>query len=209
MPLCLRPYPMLGVWKTEESAEELLSFLEKKEEYLPFLAQCRSEGRKVERLAVRVLLKTLVGYEALVAYHPNGAPYIPGSSYNISISHTKGYAAVLLTEKESPAGIDIEYISARILKIRDRFLSEEENRIDSDNEVNHLLIYWCAKETAFKMIGQEGIDSREHLHVTPFHYAQEGKITVSETRTPLMASYNLEYKVAPEFVLTFSLPASL
>jgi len=209
MPLCLRPYPTLGVWKTEESADQLLSLLEKKEEYLPFLEQCKSEGRKVERLAVRVLLKTLIGYEALVAYHPNGAPYIPGSSYNISISHTKGYVAVVLTDKKTPAGIDIEHHSERILKIRSRFLSEEENQINNNDEASRLLLYWCAKETAFKMLGQEGVDFRKHLHVTPFRYAQEGKIIVSETRTHSAASFSLEYRVTPEFALTFSPPLLL
>ena len=35
--------PLLGVWKIEESSEELLSMLEQTSEYLPFLQQIKTE----------------------------------------------------------------------------------------------------------------------------------------------------------------------
>ena len=35
--------PLLGVWKIEESSEELLSMLEFQSEYLPFLQQIKTE----------------------------------------------------------------------------------------------------------------------------------------------------------------------
>ena len=49
--------PLLGVWKIEESSEELLSMLELSSEYLPFLQQIKTEKRRQEWLASRVLLK--------------------------------------------------------------------------------------------------------------------------------------------------------
>ena len=53
--------PLLGVWKIEESSEELLSMLEQSSEYLPFLQQIKTEKRRQEWLASRVLLKELAG----------------------------------------------------------------------------------------------------------------------------------------------------
>ena len=53
--------PLLGVWKIEESSEELLSMLEQTSEYLPFLQQIKTEKRRQEWLASRVLLKELAG----------------------------------------------------------------------------------------------------------------------------------------------------
>jgi phosphopantetheinyl transferase len=124
MPLFLKhTKPLWGVWKIEESPDELLSrFEQRAADLLP--ADMRTEKRKQEWLAVRLLLKELLGEEARIAYQPNGAPCLPEKNLHISISHTKGYAAVILNG-ESPTGIDIEYLNDRVLKVRSRFMSEE------------------------------------------------------------------------------------
>ena len=174
--------PLLGVWKIEESSEELLSMLEQTSEYLPFLQQIKTEKRRQEWLASRVLLKELAGEELLIAYHDDGAPYLLDSSLSLSISHTNGYAAVLLQE-QGAVGIDIEYRSDRVLKIRSRFMSPEENAsVGPDYET-------------------------EHLHVEPFTYTCSGELWAFETRTPERKSYVLSYKVFPEFVLVYSIPS--
>ena len=154
--------------------------------------------------ASRVLLQELTGGPARIAYRPDGAPFLPDLPLHISISHTKGYAAVLLQERPA-AGIDIEYRSGRVSKIRSRFMNpEEEAGIDKEHETEHLLLHWCAKETLFKMIGREEVDFLRHLHVRPFPYAEEGSFTVYETRTGQGAVYQLNYLVTPDFVLTRS-----
>lgn len=207
MPLLFKhTEPLLGVWKIEESPEELLSMLEKPSVYLPFLQQIKTEKRRQEWLASRVLLKELAGQELAIAYHDDGAPYLPGSLFSLSISHTNGYAAVLLQDKEAP-GIDIEYHSNRVLKIRSRFMSAQEDAsVCPDHEVEHLLVYWCAKEALFKMIRQQDVDFIKHLHVEPFFYTGSGDIRVYESRTPQQQSYLLRYKVLPAFVLVYSIP---
>ena len=119
-----------------------------------------------------------------------------------SISHTKDYVAVILDKR--PTGIDIEYRSDRILKIRSRFMNpEEEAGIDLEHEVEHLLIHWCAKETLFKIIGQEGVDFQKHLHVNPFPYLSSGTFKGRETRTEACREYELAYQVTPDYVLTW------
>lgn len=191
-----------GIWKLEESSDELLAKLEYKAAYQPFLERVSSEKRRQEHLACRVLLKELLGEEALVNYHSNGAPFLPHIPLCISISHTKDYVAVILDEQ--PTGIDIEYHSNRILKIRSRFMSpDEEAGIEPAHEVEHLLVHWCAKETLFKVMGQENVDFREHLHVRPFPYADQGLFIGFETRTPDHHEYKLAYQVTPEYVLTW------
>lgn len=148
MPLLMKHTgPLWGIWKIEESSEVLLSLLRNREEYLPQLELIRTEQRRREWLACRVLLQELTGGPVCVAYRPNGAPYLSGSSLHISISHTKGYAAVLLQNRPA-AGIDIEYHSGRVSRIRSRFMNpEEEAGIDKEHETEHLLLHWCAKET--------------------------------------------------------------
>lgn len=196
----------MGVWQMNESPEVLLAMLERKEDYLPFLETLHTDKRKQEWLASRVLLKELLGREARIAYRTTGAPYLPDVSLSISISHTKGYVAVLLSHQPA-AGIDIEHRSDRILKIRSRFLApdEERNVINQTYEVECLLVCWCAKETLFKLIGQENVDFCRHLHVLPFTYSPlGGNFTATESRTSLGTSFVLQYLVTPWFVLTYS-----
>lgn len=199
--------PRIGIWKIEESPADLLALLDRKEEYLPFLDRLKADTRQKEWLATRVLLKEMMGEEMRIAYRPDGAPYLPDSALYISISHTKGYAAVLLQEVPA-AGIDIEQRANRVLKIRSRFVTpDEEAEIDPIHEVEHLLIHWCAKEALFKMIGQENVDFLEHLHIHPFPYAESGRFMASETLTSEAGSYSMAYSVAPDFVLVYSLPS--
>jgi phosphopantetheinyl transferase len=194
----------MGVWKVNESADELLSLLTQTPANFLFPEEIHTESRKTEWLAVRVLLKELLGEETLIAYHASGAPFLPGKDLCISISHTKGYVAVLLLEKP-PAGIDIEYRANRILNVRRRFISpEEDSHIDPANEAAHLLIYWCAKEALFKMLGQNEVDFAKHIRVAPFPYNQSGSLTITETRTPQAASCSLSYLVDNDFVLVYA-----
>lgn len=192
--------PFWGVWKMEESTEKLLSRLN----HPPLPPDIQSERRRQEWLAVRVLLKELLGEEPRIAYRSNGAPYLPDRKLYISISHTKGYVAVILDER-FPVGIDVEYLSDRVHKVRSRFLCpEEEEMIDAGHETEHLLVCWCAKETLFKLIGQNEVDLRRHLRLSPFAYNTSGCF-IAETRKPHKALYTLSYIVNKYFVMTWSL----
>ena len=183
--------PLHGVWKMEESSDELLGMLEHKADYSSFLERVSAEKRRQERFASRMLLKELLGEEARVDYHSTGAPFLACVPLYISISHTKDYVAVILDKR--PTGIDIEYRSDRILKIRSRFMNpEEEAGIDLEHEVEHLLI-----------IGQEGVDFQKHLHVNPFPYLSSGTFKGRETRTEACREYELAYQVTPDYVLTW------
>ena len=192
-----------GVWKIEESSEDLLAVLNEKEWYLPFLEKIKLESRKEEWLAVRVLLKTLLKEEKQIDYHINGAPFLVEAQQSISFSHTKGCVAVQVLPVEH-AGIDIEYLSDRVLKIKNRFLSLKELAgIDANETVVHLLLHWSAKETIFKALMQQDVDFREQLHIEPFKLEREGFIAAYETRTELRQSFKLGYLVTDEYVLTY------
>lgn len=196
--------PLRGIWKIEETSGELLERLAHKDLYLPHLGTLRTEHRKQEWLAARVLLKELTGEERPIAYRADGAPYWPDTSLYLSISHTRGYAAVAVQETPA-AGIDIEYYSDRVLKIRHRFLSPAENAaIDPSYETEHLLVHWCAKEALFKMIGRQGVDFIAHLHICPFAYRPSGQIEVYETHHSQPVFYRLAYQVTRDFVLVWS-----
>ena len=198
--------PLWGIWKIEENWESLLCNLERPEACFPLLNRYKSEGRKSEWLAVRVLLKALTGSELAISYRDNGAPFLPDSSLHISISHTKGFAAVLISPKK-PAGIDIEYRSERIHRIKSRFLCEDEFKLLGLNPAtDDLIVCWCAKETAFKMIEQKTADMQNDIQIIEFKNSFKNNeiIIVKEKITPQSSVFQIEYTITPDFIVTRS-----
>ena len=204
MPLILNDNN-LAVWQIDESADDLYARLERKEWYERPLAQFKLDKRKREWLAVRVLLKELLGYEAQIAYRENGEPYLLNSSHYISVSHTDSYAAVYI-HKEKRVGVDIECRpSEKILRIAHKFINPDREFVSNHNKQLHLLLHWSAKETVFKALGKEGIEFARQLIVTPFVVDQEGaafqliaKIDWRET------FFDVFYTVNDSFVLTYT-----
>jgi phosphopantetheinyl transferase len=141
-----------------------------------------------------------------LSHLPNGAPYIEGYPYNISLSHTKGFIAFVAHPKPYPAGIDIEYKGERVLRVRERFLTPQENAaIDESHAAEHLLLYWCAKETLYKLLRDSGIDFRHALQVMPFPFGESGAIRVTETHTsPLPQSFLLDFEVSQDYVCVWN-----
>ncbi|MDR0756614.1 MAG: 4'-phosphopantetheinyl transferase superfamily protein [Tannerella sp.] len=197
--------PRWGIWRIEEGWEQLLAQSDCPALYRPFLDKCRSDSRKAEWLAVRLLLRELTGRETAIAYHDNGSPYLPESDCNISISHTRGYAAVIL-DCTHVAGIDIEYRSERVQRIKSRFLHESESDRLNNASTDALLICWSAKETAFKMTGRRTADFRKDIRVLPFELSEaSGCVDVKETLTEASTVYRIKYAVTPAYVVTYGI----
>ncbi|GHT08366.1 siderophore biosynthesis protein [Bacteroidia bacterium] len=208
---------LIGVAPILGDSELLLSQLDKKNKYLPFLEKM-AEHRKREWLSVRVLLKEMLGEEKEILYLPSGKPYLADHSGYIGISHTKlgiagqarsdkllsGYVALILNKDEEVA-IDIERISSRIKNIRSRFVNEaEEQSLSKANEMTHLLLYWSAKESIFKRLDAENVDFKTQLHIAPFEpfTGEWSSFKACETRTEKQHTFTVNYFVHKDYVLT-------
>lgn len=188
----------LGIWKVEESREEMLSALDH-HEWVENIQTMRSESRVLEVLAARMLLKELSGEEKQVHYKLSGKPYLVDESYHISISHSKKYVGIALN-REKPIGLDIEQISDKIKRVESRVIGEDEY-IDRSKELVHLLLHWSAKEAMFKFLDTDSIDFREHLVVGHFTPEKEGTFTASENKTESFHLFKAHYLVEDEFVM--------
>lgn len=195
---------LLGIWKSDETTEQLLASLEHKAWYEERLTAF-SEKRKHEWLSVRVLLKALCGEEKEIAYYPSGRPYLKDESRYISISHTRGYVAVALHPSRE-VGMDIEQYGNRVKKVASRFIRpDEEPTMAKGDEIYALLLHWSAKETLFKLMGAEEVDFIRHLHVLPFTPMEEGEFEACEYRTRQQGHYRIHYVTHPDFVLTWAI----
>lgn len=212
-----------GIWKVTETAGELRSLLTDRSVSADF-AKYKSAARQLEYLAVRVLLLELLGMECRISHYESGKPYLEDSAAKISISHTKGYVAVIV-HPEKEVGIDIEYHSERVKKVVSRFVGEKEmsvineklNSVPCEIEkdklmLNLYLLLWSAKETMFKMIDASEVDFIRHLHVdsvslhdNPVSYSSFcGIMSAHECRTAKGMKMDVEFIVSEEFVCTYS-----
>ncbi len=195
---------MLGVREIVGNRDDLIKKMSEAqwESMQPQIANMKSESRIIEWLNTRILLFEMLGEEKIIYNHPNGKPFLLDKSYKISISHTRGYVAILLS-KSKYVGVDIEFISDRIKKVADKFISSSEY-IDPSNEVVHQLLHWSAKETLFKIMKEGEVDFKEHLYVYPFKPQKQGIFEAKEIRTDLQRTYKIHYEVFDDAVLTWT-----
>lgn len=189
---------LIGIWKIEESRDELLSKLTHYE-WVDVIGTIKSQSRVLEILAARLLIKRLTGEEKQVFYTTSGKPYLVDNSFHISVSHTKRYVAVALN-KTKPVGLDIEQISEKITRVRSRVIGANEY-IDKNNELVHLLLHWSAKEAMFKFLDAESVDFREHLYVERFVPDKKGCFSATESKTGKTHQFRAYYEVEKEFVI--------
>ena len=182
----------LGVWKMDEELnyEQFAS--------LPFYngLMSLSENRRKETASVYSLLFVMTGNKNLVIGHEtSGKPYVEG--YKIGISHTKGFVSVILSTSCDVA-VDIEYINTRVLRIADRFLREDE-KPDIIPDVIPTLLFWCAKETIYKLYSDERLTFQ---NIKIMDAEQGGALCGNNLITG--ESVRIDYTFNNDYVLTYA-----
>ena len=200
------PGVRLGLWQINESPEQLFDLYP---HLLPYRSSLddkyKNDGRKLEFLAIRALMyemlrvngasKGLLSHAGDFTHNGQGKPLFRG--YHVSISHTKGYAALILSKK-SEVAVDIEYMSDRVERIASKFLRKDE-RADS---LDAKLVHWCAKETVFKLFSEENL-LFEDMRVKPFDTMADWACDVENLKSGKTA--RVDFELAMDFVLTYSM----
>ena len=196
----------IAIWHITETSDELYALLGT-QRYDAQLLTKKNESRRAEWLAVRLLVKELFGSECEVDYHPTGRPYLKGSTAHISISHTKGFAAVAY-HHAAPIGMDIEYLSSRVERIASRFTTQAEasyiDVLEEPVRQMYHLINWSAKETLYKLFDSPSMaEFKEVFHIAPYALAECGTMnaTVCDVENTILA---VSYLTFPYFVCTWA-----
>ena len=97
---------------------------------------------------------------------------------------------------------DIEQKGERVMRVKSRFVREDERA----ETLDQMLLHWSAKETAFKMLNRDKVDFLKHFHIQPFDIdeTEEGQFLLQETKTNDERLFQIHYKIFPDFVLTYS-----
>lgn len=191
------------VWELTESAETLYGQLNLNEPDKNAFDKIVSDKRRLEYLAIRVALKTLLGKEIQIEYDCEGKPYLSDKSYQISVSHSNKWIAVI-AHPTRMVGIDIECPTDKILKIYNRFLSiQEQEELSDGKDIRQLLLAWSAKETLYKIIGKEAIDFASQLRIFPFEVKPTGEM--KGQHVPAKTDYQLIYQQNEQYTLVYCL----
>jgi 4'-phosphopantetheinyl transferase len=169
---------IIGFWEISEKPAEL-GWLAEQFADDPEYLKLSSEKRRTEFLVVRALLVELTGRPLTIHYKKTGEPFLPEKNLNISISHSKNLATVILHKKRS--GIDVEVFGRRVEKIADKFLSEEEISFaeQSGAPEKYMTTLWSVKEAIYKCMGNAGIEFKKQIFVHQFIISEEGQINAT------------------------------
>jgi len=147
----------IGIWKIDGS--ELDNVQENRN--LSTLLSVKHPRTQLQRVASRLLLREMLGEFAAIEKDQFGKPHLPNNPGQISISHTEGYAAIMLGAGK--VGIDVQNYRPTVLKVKDRFLDERELAMAHDVETATL--FWAAKEAIYKYNGRHGLDFRDPISI--------------------------------------------
>ncbi|PZR27849.1 MAG: 4-phosphopantetheinyl transferase [Citrobacter freundii] len=149
----------LGIWKIEENEIFFKG-------NVPLHRDVTHPHKRLQHLAGRFLLQFLFAdfpYH-LIQVADTRKPYLPGEEYHFSISHCGDYAAAIVS-KDKRVGVDIEIPVEKIARIRDKFLSPEEQALLLNGDLKQLTALWSAKEAVFKWYGEGKVDFKAHMQL--------------------------------------------
>ena len=179
------------------------------------LVLSREEADEVSRLpeksrhdwmATRYLIHLFTGSRERVPARKDvfGRPFHPESGYHLSLSHTRGFGAAILSP--SAAGIDIQRWDHRMHRVAHKFVNDEEwswSEGTWQEAYHHVL--WGAKESLYKAHGRRQLNFLTNLHCEAFAYTPLGGQTEAFISLPsgLTRVFDLYYRPTAETMLVY------
>ena len=179
MPLLLKKEKnnnIILVWRISESLEELVKLCDNTDS-----SHLKNKKRKKEFLACRILLSCF-NKNLRISYSKNGSPNL-NNHQHVSISHSGDLACIIISEKE--IGVDIEKISDKTLKIKEKFINSHHLRLHKEEST----IIWCIKEAVFKFHKIGNLDFKKDIIVPEFTAKDKGEMNINFKKNILKSYY--------------------
>ncbi len=136
------------------------------------------EGRVWRLMAAQVYAENGREDYRVLGHLPCGAPILEGESTRISVTHT-GHLLAVATLPPTPEveldtfnmrtalGIDAEAANReQVLRVRERFLQDEEKASIPSDSVEANILAWTAKEAVWKAMLTPGLDLQKGITIT-------------------------------------------
>lgn len=194
----------LGLWRIVEEEGFFLKKLPLSEQDQNELASLRGR-RRLEWLAARYLVQLMTGWAHSLVKDSFGKPHLSGSSYHVSVSHSGDYTAVIIAPQL--VGIDIQYITSRLEGIAWRVMNERKlKRLNQEKRLEHLHVYWGAKEALYKAYGERDLHFKNHIIIEPFHYhSDEGFSHGMVKKEDKELYFDIYYKKIEHYILVYAI----
>ncbi len=187
----------LGIWKIEEPEEFFLRSV-------PLQKAITHPHKRLQHLAGRFLLPFLFPDfpHVEIEIADTRKPFLPEEQYHFSISHCGDYAAAIVSST-SRVGIDIEMITPRVERIKEKFLHPDELAFvhSKEQQVPLLTLLWSAKEAMFKWWGSGDVDFSDVLRVGSFEFSSSGVIPALFVKDAVSIPLEIHYEMREEISL--------
>jgi 4'-phosphopantetheinyl transferase len=198
----------LAIWRIEESEDWfltrlILSDLESKQ------LEIIKGHRRLEWLAVRYLTSQLLGGQSgAMVKDEFGKPHLLHVPLQMSVSHSNGLAATILSK--TLTGIDIQKIVPKIERIANRLLRAEERAVlRPETRMEHLHVYWGAKEALYKAYGRRELDFSSNILIEPFLFDLEnGTCRGRVVKGTFDHWFDLRYQQLEDYILVYALASN-
>jgi len=134
--------------------------------------QIKQEEKKLERLAVRLLVKNLIEQMnfdyTFLDKTKTGKPFLIESENNkntnlkLSISHDFPFCAAII-DQNNEVGIDIQSLTPKISRVFHRVMNQKEQ--EKTQTLKEQTLFWSSKEALYKYADIEGLFFKEDLNV--------------------------------------------
>ncbi len=192
----------LAVWKITEEDSFFI-------QQVPLKQSIAHPLIRLQHLAGRYLLTYLFPDFpiSLIEIADTRKPFLPQEDFHFSISHCGNYAAAIVSCNKR-VGIDVELVTNRVERIKNKFLNDEELKslqiVESPtNFIEKLTVLWSAKEAMFKWWGRGDIDFRDVMRTHPFELNSSGTINADFIKNDFFQQLNLQYKLQNELSLVW------
>lgn len=197
-----------AIWKIEEGEKFFFDHLVLHESESAELARLKGR-RRLEWLASRYLVHWMVSDEPDWDRIPMlkdefGKPHLDDHELYVSFSHSYDFVAVILGRMT--VGIDIQKFVPKITALERKFMREEEsNSLENKSRLEHLHIYWGAKEALYKCYGRRQLDFKQHILVKPFAYQEAGKTSAIVSKNGFHQTYDVFFEKTENYFLVHAL----
>lgn len=169
-----------------------------------------NEERRTQWMASRVLLKNLLKTTSFVDIYVDqyGRPEIQNFDYRMSISHTKDYAAVVISDRYT-VGVDVESLRHDLSRLKHKFMRPDElAATPPDHALAYILMHWSAKEVMYKIYYRRKLDFKDHMGVEPFDLANnldEGEFYGWVRKGEYDRRFHLKYQRIEDYYMVWSI----
>ena len=194
----------ISVWKITESLEQLYQEVKLNPANTIRFNGMKSEMHQRAFLSVRKLLMEKGYTDFDLEYDEFGKPHLKDGNH-ISISHSHQFSTIIISDQK--AGIDIEMQREKILRIADKFVSNQElqrlKSFDNQDFIKKLTVKWGAKEAIFKIRNEKGISFKDHIQVNPFEIRDNKTTAILEIENTKQ-QFSIYFEEIEDFTLVYA-----